>query len=132
MAPPLITIVKPADNAEGVEKNTPIIFDLTDAGSINLDETRAAVRGELVISAGENISEDWAATITAIASGYRFELTPKPVMYYRNQETVTVAVHTADDSAETADASWSFAAAARAFTVSIYPLILSSLRKGDS
>lgn len=127
--PPVITPIDPVDGATDVAKDKAITFSITDATSVELDQTVVYVRGEIVYNGGI-VADGWTVTFTDVITERLGEVTPPALERWRATEQVEVRVTTADLNANTADRRWSFTAI-RNLGVQIYPMILGGVRKQD-
>lgn len=103
--PPVLSNEDPAPGEQNVSKTKPIEFDLTDSGS-GLDDNLTALRvnGVLVWQSNSAVN-GWLVTLTAIAGGWHFTLTP-PVPY--TTPVVVVGVYAEDQVGNVLDTSYPF------------------------
>ena len=129
---PIITPVSPTNGATDVDRDAPIIFDITSPYSFDVAASTFYVGGSRVYyGAANSFDGDWAgSSFATITNGSRVTLVPNIFAKYDLGEIVTVRVVTSTDLGCEADVQWSFTVTFdSAFRLRIYHMLLGSVRR---
>lgn len=126
--------VLPPDEFEGASLTQPISFSLGSDSSVMLATVQIQVRGERVydgaLAAFDSGWTSSAQQVNATLNGYNFRLVPDATKQWQRGETIEVYA-VASDASGVEEFWWSFTVEGEALSLSLYPMILKSVRDRD-